>query len=106
MDKPEQMELIASNNELAAFDQAVDFELRDAEELFPLFPTDPIHMVAVMTEEAGECTRAALKHVYEGKPIENIQVELVQCAAVCRRACIAIERIKATTPQEATDGDN
>jgi NTP pyrophosphatase (non-canonical NTP hydrolase) len=32
---------------------------------FPTWPTDPLHAVAVVCEEAGELTKATLQAVYE-----------------------------------------
>jgi hypothetical protein len=60
-------------------------ELKRAEERFPEFPTDIIHMVAIMAEESGEATRASLQHVYENGSLDDLKEELIQTAAMCFR---------------------
>jgi len=44
-----------------------------------------------MNEEAGEAIRAALNHVYHDAPIEELEAELVQTAAMCIRCLESIE---------------
>ena len=71
-------------------------ELHRAEELHPDWPTDIIHQVSIMNEEAGESIRAALNHVYHDEPIEELQKELIQTAAMCIRC---LEWIEANSKQ-------
>ena len=42
-------------------------------------------MIAVMNEEAGEAVRAGLIYYYEGGEMDEIEVELLQTAAMCIR---------------------
>jgi len=50
-------------------------ELDRAIEKHPKYPMDLIHASAIVSEEAGELTRACLQYVYEpdGIPYENLQ---------------------------------
>jgi len=62
-------------------------ELRRAREKHPKWPQDFVHASAVVAEECGELTRAALKTHYEGeRPVEMIN-EAIQTAAMCIRFC-------------------
>lgn len=60
-------------------------ELEMAEALHPYWPNDIIHGVSIMNEEAGEAIRAALNFQYQNEPIEEIEKELIQTAAMCIR---------------------
>ena len=60
-------------------------ELEKAEDKHPEFPTDIIHMLAIMNEEAGEAIRAGLIYHYEGGKIDDVELELLQTAAMCLR---------------------
>lgn len=66
-------------------------ELERARLLHPLWPTDPIHQVAIMAEESGEAVRAALRMVYEGGSIENLRTELIQTGAMVMRCLVEME---------------
>jgi len=60
-------------------------ELERAERLHPAWPTDTIHQVSIMGEEAGESLRAALRLVYEGGTLEELRTEMVQTGAMVIR---------------------
>ena len=60
-------------------------ELRNAEKKFPTFPTDPLHAVAVVSEEAGELVRACLKWSYENGNMGDVEEEAIQTAAMALR---------------------
>jgi hypothetical protein len=66
---------------------AVAAELAAARAKFPEWPTDPLHAVAIVTEEVGELSAAALQVVYEpGKAIHvDVVKEAIQVAAVALR---------------------
>ncbi len=66
----------------------INKEISEAIKKFPGFPVDPVHMVAIMAEESGEAVQAALQYAYDNKPVENIEKELIQTAAMCVR-CLA-----------------
>lgn len=68
----------------------IDNELQRAEELHPDFPTDPIHMVAIMAEESGEAVRAA-NQFYDGEgTLDELREELVQTATMCVRCLLRL----------------
>lgn len=60
-------------------------EVARAEAKHPTWPTDPIHGVAVLAEEAGEAVKAALQLKYEGGSLEDLVKELVQTGAMAVR---------------------
>jgi hypothetical protein len=49
------------------------------------WPRDIIHAVAVVGEESGESTQAALNYLYHGNDKEKIRTEIIQTAATCIR---------------------
>lgn len=65
--------------------QKIQQELVKAESKHPSWPTDILHQVAIVNEESGEATRAALQYQYEGGKLEEVQIELIQTAAMCIR---------------------
>lgn len=66
-------------------------EKKRAESLYPIFPADPIHMLAVMAEESGEAVRAALNMVYHGGSVDEVRKELVQTGAMVLRCLEGLE---------------
>lgn len=60
-------------------------ELAKAEEKHPNWPADVLHQIAIVNEESGEATRAALQLTYEGGDLAALKTELVQTAAMCIR---------------------
>jgi hypothetical protein len=75
----------------AAIEQVLA-ELARAERLFPGWPTDPLHALAVLGEEFGELSQAVLQEVYE--PHKNnpcqVRAEAVQTAAMALRFLIGL----------------
>ena len=63
-------------------------EVERAETKFPDWPSDMVHAAAIVGEESGELTRAALQWTYEGGDILEAQIEAVQVA------CTAIRFLK------------
>jgi len=72
---------------------AILVELARAERVHPEWPTDPIHQVAIMAEEAGEAVQAANNLVHHGKANSAflLRCELVQTGAMALRALINLE---------------
>jgi hypothetical protein len=68
-------------------DVAIYEELGRAIAKFPTWPTDPLHALAVLGEEFGELTKAALQLTYEpGKSSrEEVNAEAIQTAAMAIR---------------------
>jgi hypothetical protein len=60
-------------------------ELRRAEEKHPSFPIDPVHASAIIAEECGELTQAALQYYYDDKPGARMVDEAVQVGAMAIR---------------------
>ena len=67
---------------------AIVKELQRATDKHPHWPNDKIHAVAIMAEESGEAVRAVLDHVYAGKSIEDVKIELIQTGAMVLRCLI------------------
>lgn len=70
-------------------------ELHAAEAKHPEFPTDQVHAVAIMVEEAGESMRAVLQYVYEGGSLASLKKELAQTGAM-------VLRVMTHLPEEKT----
>lgn len=69
-------------------------ELEYAVQKFPMFPSDPLHAIAIVNEEAGEATKDTLQWCYEPhKDVsENtIKGELIQTAAMCIRMVCGLD---------------
>jgi NTP pyrophosphatase (non-canonical NTP hydrolase) len=68
--------------------QDVRVELKRATAKFPMWPTDPLHALAIIGEEFGELTKAVLQHTYEpdkGVTRADIREEAIQTAAMAMR---------------------
>lgn len=63
---------------------------------FPTWPSDPLHAVAVVGEEFGELTQAALQWVYEPhkSDIEDIRKEAIQSMAMHLRFLLSLDDYK------------
>lgn len=80
-------------------------ELWIARRRFPSWPSDPLHAVAIVNEEAGELTKAVLQAVYEPEKAppefaaalnewhrKRIHDEAIQVAAMVFRLLASLER--------------
>lgn len=65
--------------------QKIQEELVKAESKHPFWPTDILHQIAIVNEESGEATRAALQYQNEKGELKEVQTELIQTAAMCIR---------------------
>lgn len=61
---------------------------------FPTWPTDPLHALAVLGEEFGELTKAALQLTYEPHKTsaEEVRTEAIQTAAMALRFVMSLDR--------------
>jgi NTP pyrophosphatase (non-canonical NTP hydrolase) len=61
---------------------------------FPTWPSDPLHAVAVVGEEAGELTKATLQAVYEPHKsnLADMREEAVQTAAMALRFIASLSK--------------
>lgn len=68
-------------------------ELEKATAKFPTWPTDPLHALAVLGEEYGELTKAALQLTYEPEKVthEELQAEAIQVAAMALRFAASLD---------------
>lgn len=70
------------NVEILAY---ITAELAKAKVKFPEWPTDPIHAAAIVAEESGELTRAALQFEYQHGNRVAMFDEAIQTAAMAIR---------------------
>ena len=63
----------------------ITIELEKAEAKHPNWPSDIVHQSAIMAEESGETTQAALDVFYDGKSIEAVRLEAAQTGAMALR---------------------
>lgn len=54
----------------------VRVELGTKLDKFPVWPTDPLHAVAILAEEVGELTKAIVEHTYETHKADRACVRL------------------------------
>lgn len=68
-------------------------ELYRAIELFPEWPTDPLHAVSIIGEEFGELTQAVLDMTYAPHKVcvNDIKEEAIQTAAMAIRFYINLK---------------
>lgn len=67
-------------------------ELIRAEGLHPGWPTDPIHVCGIITEECGEAMKEAIDLMWNREnSTEKLRAELVQTAAMAVRALMELE---------------
>lgn len=72
-------------------------ELYRAEEMFPWWPSDPLHAIGIVQEEVGEVVKEILENVYKepGKAkrgIAGVEKEAIQAAAMTLRFLLYIEK--------------
>ena len=69
-------------------------EVRKATEKFPIWPTDPLHAVAILNEEVGELNQAILQSIYEPKKSGPIDVsgEAIQAGAMVVRFIMSLDK--------------
>jgi hypothetical protein len=67
-------------------------ELARALKLWPQWPTDPLHALAVVGEEFGELTQATLQHVYEPEKssLEDVKKEAIHSMTMHLRFLLSL----------------
>lgn len=91
------------DKELPTLELRIRDELRTAMAKFPRWPTDPLHALAVLQEEVGELSKAVLQHTYEphkNVTRDDIHAEAIQCAAMCLRFLLSLQRYDFTPSQQ------
>lgn len=63
-------------------------ELTAAEKKHPTWPTDTVHATAILNEEAGELTQAAIDYHYHNGSLEKVRREAAQVGAMAIRVLI------------------
>ncbi len=76
-------------------------ELKLAEQKHPGFPTDPIHMVAIMAEETGESIQVAIDLVYNDGDFGKLITEVAQSGAMAIRVLMNLRAMDETKWKEA-----
>lgn len=68
-------------------------ELEKALDKFPTWPVDPLHALAVLSEEYGEVAKAMLELTYEPSKITiaDARLEVAQMAAMAVRLMASLE---------------
>lgn len=81
---------------------AILAEVKRATEKFPTWPTDPLHAVAVLGEEFGELTKAALQLTYEPHKTsaEEVRTEAIQTAAMALRFAMSLDTYRYTPGEQ------
>ncbi len=79
-------------------------EVKRATELFPTWPTDPLHAKAVLDEEVGELEKAILETIYEPHKSnkDNVREEAIQSAAMAIRFLISLDRYDYSPSEQHT----
>ncbi|MEN4246311.1 hypothetical protein P9A06_17120 [Serratia marcescens] len=69
-------------------------ELSAAENKHPTWPTDVVHATAILNEEAGELTQAAIDYHYHNGSLEKVRREAAQVGAMAIRVLINLPYAK------------
>jgi len=69
-------------------------ELSAAENKHPTWPTDTVHATAILNEEAGELTQAAIDYHYHNGSLEKVRREAAQVGAMAIRVLINLPYAK------------
>lgn len=65
--------------------RAIAVEVLRARRIHPKWPEDVVYQAAILGEEAGEVTKAALDHQFKNQPLRNVLDEAIQTGAMCVR---------------------
>lgn len=65
--------------------QLIVEELRRAESIHPIWPTNIFEALAVIHEEEGEIAKAVNQYYWDNASDEEIRKEVIQTAAMCIR---------------------
>ena len=83
-------------------------EIERAVKKFPTWPTDPLHALAVLGEEFGELTQAALQYTYEPHKStrEDVKTEATQVAAMALRFLASLDHYDFIPGQQHRQGSS
>ncbi len=84
----------------------IKLELVKATTKFPTWPTDPLHALAVLGEEFGELTKAAIQLTYEPHKtsFEEVRKEAIQTAAMAIRLLASLEKYQYIPGEQHSQG--
>lgn len=90
------------NRPVVAVIDEVMAELDNAVSKFPVYPTDPIHALAILGEEYGELNKVVLQYTYEPNKTskDEIRSEAIQTAAMAVRFLLSLERFEYKQSQQ------
>lgn len=90
--RPHNLSLIDESKYRWNFFELLREEFAAAERKFPLFPVRPVYMTAIVCEECGEAVKEAIDLEFEHKQYSTVQlqIELIQTAAMCYRAWLML----------------
>jgi hypothetical protein len=80
--------------------KAILEEVAIASKKFPTWPTDAVHASAVVAEESGELTRAALQFNYENGGALSMMDEAIQTGAMAVRFLMSMEKYEITDTEQ------
>lgn len=74
-------------------DQVID-EVKRAQDIHPKWPSDPMHALAIVSEEYGEFAKAVLQTTYEfpKSTADDIEEEAIQMAAMAVRFLLSMDK--------------
>ena len=77
--------LFAVGGETEEYMESILVELLQARVRHPDWPSDPVHASAIIGEESGELTQAALDFYYRGEGTARMMEECIQVGAMALR---------------------
>lgn len=83
-------------------------EISRATEKFPTWPSDPLHALAVLSEEFGELSKDMLQLVYEPHKtnIDNARKEAIQTAAMAIRLAMSLDSYDYSPCEQHSQSDD
>ncbi len=86
-------------------------ELHKATEQHPKWPSDMIHQAAILSEEAGELTKAVNDHIWKKAPLSEVRRETIQTGAMALRFLVNLpseekpQPARYIEPEKGASGD-
>jgi len=79
-----------------AVTERISAEIKRAQSLYPYWPTDPLHALAILGEEFGELTKEVLQATYERDKADwdRLETEAIQTAAMGIRFCLSLKKYR------------
>lgn len=90
------------DHDLAVVLAEIRDELARAKSKHPRWPEDPIYAAAIVGEESGELTRAALQHKFENGLAANMRIEAIQTVVTAIRFLLETPCLKENATAQHT----